>query len=109
MIVYVDNKVYDVLDRFYEASMRAHITLDFPTVVAKIDRLEQALYDFAKYAEIFHRTPYKRDWQEAGYYEYYTEGFHFAYNVYSLPSGEKVLYYHDAVHDTLNYNPEEKE
>ena len=30
------------------------------------------------------------------------------YKVYRLPSGEKALYYHDAVHDTLNYNPEEK-
>ena len=50
----------------------------------------------------------KREWKQAGYYEYYTEGFHFAYKVYRLPSGEKALYYHDAVHDTLNYNPEEK-
>ena len=108
MMVYIDKKVYAVLDSFYEVSMRTHITLDYATVVAKIDRLEKAMYDFASYAEIFHRPPYKREWQEAGYYDYYTEGFHFAYKVYALPSGEKVLYYHDAVHDTLNYNQEEK-
>lgn len=109
MIVYIDNKVYDVLDKFYEASMLHHITLDYQTVKSKIDRLEQAMYDFSKYAEVFHHTPYKRDWQNAGYFEYYTEGFHFAYKVYCLPSGEKVLYYHDATHDTLNYNPEDRE
>ena len=108
MIVYIDDKVYAVLDAFYEASMRNHVTLDYPTVIAKIDRLERAMYDFAAFAEVFHRKPYKREWKQAGYYEYYTEGFHFAYKVYRLPSGEKALYYHDAVHDTLNYNPEEK-
>lgn len=108
MIVYVDDKVYDVLDHFYEVSMRKHITLDYQTVLNKIDRMEQAMHDFAEYAESFHRTPYRRDWQEAGYYEYTFERFHFAYKVYSLSNGEKVLYYHDAVHETLNYNPEEK-
>ena len=108
MIVYIDNRVYDVLDQFYEVSMRNHITLDYQTVAAKIDRLEKAMNDFAPYAEKFHRKPYRRDWQEAGYYEYDVERFHFAYCVYQLPSGEKVLYYHDAVHDTLNYNPEDK-
>jgi len=109
MIVYIDNKVYAVLDNFYEISMRNHITLDYSTVEAKINRLEQAMYEFSKYAESFHRTPYRRDWQTAGYYEYYYEGFHFAYKVYQLPSGEKVLYFHDAVHDSLNYNPEDKD
>lgn len=108
MKVYIDNKVYEVLDNFYDVSMRNHISLDYPIVIAKINRLEKAMRDFAEYAEIFHINPYKREWQEAGFYEYYTEGFHFAYKVYCLSSGEKVLYYHDAVHDTLNYNPEER-
>ena len=107
MTVYIDNKVYDVLEHFYDVSMRLHVTLDYPTVIAKMDRLEQSLYHFANFAEMFHRKPYRRDWQEAGYFDYYVEGFHFAYTVYQLQSGEKVLYYHDVVHDTLNYNPEE--
>lgn len=108
MIVYIDNLVYQVLEEFYDASMKKHITLDYPTVKAKIDRLEAAMYDFADKAESVHTEPYRRDWKTAGYNELYVEGFHFAYMVYILPNGEKVLYYHDAVHDTLNYNPEEK-
>lgn len=75
---------------------------------AKIDRLEKALYDFADYAEMFHGEPYRRDWREAGYNQYNVEGFNFAYRVYVLPTGEKLLYYHDAVHDSLNCNPEDK-
>ena len=47
MKIYIDKLVYKVLDEFYDASMKNHITLDYPTVVAKIDRLEQAMYDFA--------------------------------------------------------------
>ncbi len=104
MIVYIDKQVYQVLDEFYEASMRKHITLDYQTVLAKIDRLEQAMYDFASVAGKVHHPPYRRDWQAAGYWELYIEQFHFAYKLYSLPTGETVLYYHDAVHDALNYN-----
>lgn len=108
MIVHIDNRVYRVLDEFYEASMKKYVTLDYPTVKAKIDRLEAAMYDFADKAESVHTEPYRRDWKAAGYEELYVEGFHFAYKIYMLPDGEKVLYYHDAVHDTLNYNPEDK-
>ena len=109
MKVYIDKLVYQVLDEFYDASMKNHITLDYPTVKAKIDRLENAMYNFADKAEKVHVEPYRRDWKEAGFSEFYTEGFHFAYKVYELPDGERVLYYKDAVHDKLNYNPEDKE
>ena len=109
MKVYIDKLVYQVLDEFYDASMKKHITLDYPTVIAKIDRLEKAMYDFADKAGTIHTEPYRRDWKDAGYLELYAEGFHFAYKVYALPNGERILYYHDAVHDKLNYNPEEKQ
>lgn len=108
MKVYIDKKVYQVLDQFYEASMRKYITLDYSTVLDKINRLEQAMYAFAGVAGIVKKRPYRKDWQEAGYYELYVENFHFAYRLYSLETGETVLYYHDAVHDTLNYNLEDK-
>ena len=108
MKVYIDKQVYQVLDEFYDASMKKHITLDYPTVLAKIDRLEQALYDFAAVAGRVNTLPYRKDWQLAGYKELYVEHFHFAYKLYSLPTGETILYYHDAVHDTLNYNPDDK-
>ena len=108
MNVYIDKLVYQVLDDFYDASMKKYITLDYPTVAAKIDRLEKAMYGFADKAGKVHTEPYRRDWKEAGYLEFYTEGFHFAYKIYALPNGERILYYHDAVHDKLNINPEEK-
>ena len=108
MKVYIDKQVYQVLDAFYDASMKKHITLDLPTVLAKIDRLEQAMYNFAPYAGKITNLPYRKDWQAKGYSELYVEQFHFAYKLYSLPTGETVLYYHDAVHDTLNYNPNDK-
>lgn len=108
MKVYIDKQVYRVLDEFYDASMKKHITLDYPTVLAKIDRLEQAMYDFASIAGKIHVLPYRKDWQAAGYYELIVESFHFAYKLYSLPTGETVLYYHDAIHDVLNYNPDNK-
>ena len=108
MKIYIDNLVYKVLDDFYDASMRNHITLDYPTVLKKIDRLENALYDFAPYADIVNKVPYRKDWQKAGYREFYAEGFHFAYDIYCLPTGEQVLYYCDAVHDMMNINPEDK-
>jgi hypothetical protein len=108
MKVYIDHNVYHVLEDFYEASMKKHITLDYATVIAKIDRLEQAMYNFASQAEMVNHLPYRKDWRDAGYRELYVEQFHFAYKMYSLPTGETVLYYHDAVHDTLNHNPEER-
>ena len=66
------------------------------------------MLQFANYAEILHKEPYREDWRSKGYYEFVAEDFHFAYRVYRLPNGEKVLRYHDAVHSLLNYNPEDK-
>lgn len=108
MRVVIDPQVYNVLDEFYKASREAHITLGLSKCLAKIERLELSMRQFAEYAEIFHKEPYRQDWRDAGYYEYITEDFHFAYRVYVLPNGEKVLIYHDAVHSFLNYNPEEE-
>lgn len=108
MKVVIDPQVYNVLDEFYEASREVHITLGLSECLAKIDRLELSMRQFAEYAEIFHKEPYRQDWRDAGYYEYITEDFHFAYRVYVLPNGEKVLRYHDAVHSLLNYNQGEE-
>ena len=89
---------------FYIASIRLHETLDEDTCLRKIDRLEQSMRHFARYAEIFHKKPYRQDWDDAGWYDYCTEDFHFAYTVNVLPDGRKVLVYHDAVHSLLNHN-----
>ena len=108
MKVVIDSQVYNVLDEFYEKSREAHVTLGLSECLAKIDRLEHSMLQFAEYAEVFHKEPYRQDWCKAGYYEYITEDFHFAYRVYVLPNGEKVLRYHDAVHSYLNYNQGEE-
>ena len=108
MKVVIDSQVYNVLDEFYEKSREAHVTLGLSECLAKIDRLEHSMLQFAEYAEVFHKEPYRQDWHKAGYYEYITEDFHFAYRVYVLPNGEKVLRYHDAVHSYLNYNQGEE-
>lgn len=104
MRVVIDPLVYNVLDEFYQASREAHVTLGLSECLDKINRLEQSMLRFADYAEVFHKEPYRHDWREAGYYEYVIEDFHFAYRVYLLPNGEKVLRYHDAVHSFLYYN-----
>ena len=104
MKVVIDQKVFDVLREFYTISCRIHFSLDYSTCIAKMNRLESAMLKFANYAEIFHKEPYREDWRNLGYYEFVTEDFHFAYRIYALPNGEKVLRYHDAVHSKLNYN-----
>lgn len=109
MLVVIDQKVFDVLNDFYTVSCRKHVTLGYEECMAKIDRLENAMQRFSQYAEIFHKEPYRTDWCELGYSEYVAEDFHFAYRIYKLPNGGKVLRYHDAVHSLLNYNPEDKE
>ena len=106
--VVIDKKVFTVLNEFYTISCREHVTLGFEECIAKINRLERAMRDFSEYAEIIHKVPYRKDWQAHGYSEFIAEEFHFAYKVYILPNGEKVLRYHDAVHSYLNYNPEDK-
>ena len=79
MKVVIDPQVYNVLDEFYEKSREAHVTLGLSECLAKIDRLEHSMLQFAEYAEVFHKEPYRQDWHKAGYYEYITEDFHFAY------------------------------
>ena len=104
MRVYIDHHVFDVMWDFYEKSLAKYPTLDYPTVIKKMNRLEKAMLDFAKYAEAFHHEPYKKSWQDKGYLDFICEDFHFAYKVYHLANGEKILRFHDAVHSLLNYN-----
>ena len=101
MKTYVDNHVFDVMWEFYEKSLELHPALDYATVINKINRLEKALYEFSAYADIFHREPYLPQWRDAGYLEFVCEDFHFAYKIYHLPTGEKILRFHDAVHSLL--------
>lgn len=107
MRVYIDNRVYEVMQDFYDQSMDIHPSLDYETVVQKTIRLEKAMYNFAKHAFIFRKEPYRNDWREKGYYEFEHEDFLFAYRVYRSESGEMVVRYFDACHHLLNHNPED--
>ncbi len=109
MKVVIDQIVFDVITDFYRISRTIHPSLGLETCLAKQARLEAAVFRFADYAESFHNTPYRADWQKAGYCEFIAEDFHFAYKIYELPDGEKVLIVHDAIHSLLNYNPSDKE
>ncbi len=104
MKVYIDNHVIDVMWSFYEKSIQLHPALDYMTVINKIDRLEKAMLEFSAFADAFHKEPYLSRWRDAGYLEFVCEDFHFAYKIYHLPSGERVLRFHDAVHSLLNHN-----
>ena len=64
MRVYIDDIVYGVLDEFYDASMKKYITLDYPTVKAKIDRLEAAMYNFADKDMYQDKKQYYKDKEE---------------------------------------------
>ena len=88
--------------------MKKHITLSFQTVEDKKNRLYDAIEDLRYNHRIYPKARLKQEWIDAGWQEFICEDFHFAYRVYVLPNGEKVLIYHDAVHSFLNYNPEEK-
>ena len=104
MKVYIENQVVETLWDFYLKSLAIHPALDYPTIINKIDRLENALLDFATYAEVLHHEPYILGWKDKGYLDFICEDFHFAYRIYHLPNGEKVLRFHDVVHSLLNHN-----
>ena len=104
MEVLIKPKVYAAMKEFYIASIRLHETLDEATCMKKMQRLEDAMLRFSHYAEIFHKRPFRYDWNANGWYDFCTEDFHFAYTVNILPDARKVLVYHDAVHSLLNHN-----
>ena len=108
MQIVIDQKVFDVLNEFYTISCKEHITLSLEECISKINRLECAMREFSQFAEILHKEPYRNDWRDLGYSEFVSENFHFAYRVYILPNGEKILRYHDAVHSLLHYKAEDK-
>ena len=63
MRVVIDQKVYDVLKDFYTISCRINLSLEYSTCIAKMKRLERAMFEFANYAEILHKEPYRNDWR----------------------------------------------
>ena len=72
------------------------------TVTRKIQRLYEAL-EALDYAYIYPLARLKSDWIKKGYREYICEDFHFAYQIYILDDGERIVRIHDAVHSLLYF------
>lgn len=103
MRVFIDKEVHDEIMSFYMAALSHHITLDEVTVLKKIDRLYDALESLGDFAEIYPYARLKADWILKGYHEFICEDFHFAYQIYQLEDGERIVRVHDAVHSLLYY------
>lgn len=103
MEVYIDEEVHKKLVSFYQAALRHHEALDEATVVNKINRLYDALDSLGDTAEIYSLARLKEDWIIKGYREFLCEDFHFAYQVYVLENGERIVRIHDVIH-SMSYH-----
>jgi hypothetical protein len=103
MEVYIDEEVHKKLISFYQAALRNHEALDEATVVNKIIRLYDALDSLGNTAEIYSLARLKEDWISKGYREFLCEDFHFAYQVYDLEDGERIVRVHDVAH-SMSYH-----
>ena len=101
MEVYIDKEVHEELVSFYRSALKNHESLDEATVVNKINRLYDALDTLGETAEIFPRARLNEDWISKGYREFLCEDFHFAYQIYELDDGEKIVRVHEAIHSML--------
>lgn len=103
MRVFIDRVVHEEIMSFYQAALAHHITLDEVTVLKKIDRLYDALDSLGDFAHIYPIARLKPVWVSKGYHEFICEDFHFAFQVYQLEDGERIVRVHDAVHSLLYY------
>ena len=60
-----------------------------------------------KYATVLNIEPYMDTWKQKGYRTFYFEGWAFAYTIEQTDPISPVVLVHEAVHSTLNYNPED--
>lgn len=103
MKVYIEQTVHKQIEQFYEEALLKHDALDELTVTKKIQRLYDALEALGDYAYIYPLARLKSDWIKKGYREYICEDFHFAYQIYVLDDGERIVRIHDAVHSLLYF------
>ena len=103
MKVYIEQVVHYQVEQFYEEALLKHGALDKLTVIKKIQRLYDALEALGDYAYLYPLARLKTDWIKIGYREYICEDFHFAYQIYTLDDGERIVRIHDAVHSLLYF------
>lgn len=107
MKVFIDTIVHNSIEKFYRATLELHPALDEVTVMKKITRLYNALEGLGEFPQIYAKARYKKTWQQKGYREFLCEDFHFAYQIYTLETGERIVRVHEAVHSLLYHNPED--
>ena len=103
MKVYIEQTVHNQVEQFYEEALLKHGALDELTIIKKIQRLYDALEALGDYAYIYPLARLKDDWIKKGYREYICEDFHFAYQIYMMDDGERIVRIHDAVHSLLYF------
>ena len=101
MRVIIKDTVYSAVEDFYVAAMEKHPSLDLQTVLNKEERMYKALQELGETYYLFNESRYVIDWKRKGYFDFMYEGFHFAFHVAVLPSGEMVVAVEDARHDLL--------
>jgi glycosylphosphatidylinositol transamidase (GPIT) subunit GPI8 len=101
MIVIIEERVHQVIDEFYYYALTHHEALDYETVIKKINRLYDALESLSVYGQIYPKARLKEDWILHHYKEFIYEDFHFAFQIYEIEDGEKVVRVHDACHSLM--------
>ena len=104
MRVVIDKQVDQSIHDFYWVSMCLHPTLDYAVVVAKVNRLYDAIEGLKYTYSIHPQARLKRNWIELGYSEMFVEDFHIAYRVEEDLDGETYVAVYDAVHSYLYHN-----
>ena len=103
MNIYIDQRVHDSLDSFYEYAKQQYITLDKITISRKIQRIYDELYRLGDYAFCYGESRLKNEWKDKKYKECIIENFHFAFQLYKNENDELFVYIHDACHSLLYY------
>ncbi|MBE6282905.1 MAG: hypothetical protein E7098_00985 [Mediterranea massiliensis] len=104
MKVLIDNSVHLAIQDFYEYAKKKYISLDSITVIRKINRIYEGLYDLGKYAFVCPTPRLRKDWLDLNYKECIIEDFHFAFQIYSDDdTKEYYVYVHDVCH-SLTYH-----
>lgn len=101
MRVKIEDRVFDAMDEFYDASMTKHPLLSLETVLSKEKRMIADLKQLEFCAESMAPARFRQDWKRNGYLDFMTEGFHFGFRIEELPSGERVVVIYDACPDLL--------
>lgn len=102
MRLFIDEKVHQAIDNFYDASVFLHYhTLSLETVIRKKQRLYDGIRSLSECSGMFPKARLKQNWIDAGWHEFICEDFHFAYEILDDEYGESYIWVRDAVHSLL--------